>query len=148
MRVRTEQMMATVAALTEVPARIGTWMSKTMIRAVKADASSTGWVCGHSTLPVSRWMGSIAVRYSVRLDPAAAHGTLSVSVSIAANTIRPTVKRMKKKNKGRGQTFYNGGLVSREDTQAFADLYKAATDSPPDTCSGALSFEYVGNWKT
>ena len=76
-------------SLTDVPARIGTWMSKTIIRAVKAETSSTGWVCGHSTLPVSRWMGSIAVRYSVTLDPAAAHCTLSVSVSIAVNTIRP-----------------------------------------------------------
>jgi hypothetical protein len=41
-------------SLTEVPARIGTWMSKTMIRAVKAEASSTGALGEHNTLPTSR----------------------------------------------------------------------------------------------
>jgi hypothetical protein len=41
-------------SLTEVPARIGTWMSKTMIRAVKAEASSTGTLGEHNTLPTSR----------------------------------------------------------------------------------------------
>jgi hypothetical protein len=63
-------------------------MSKTMIRAVKAEASSTGALGEHNTLPTSRWMGSIAVRYSVTFDPAAAHCTLSDSVSIAASAVR------------------------------------------------------------
>lgn len=41
-------------SLTELPARIGTWVSKTMIRAVKAEASSTGALGEHNTLPTSR----------------------------------------------------------------------------------------------
>jgi hypothetical protein len=44
-----------IFSLTEVPARIGTWMSKMMIRAVKAEASSTTGALGeHNTLPTSR----------------------------------------------------------------------------------------------
>jgi hypothetical protein len=70
-------------SLTDVPAKMGTWMSKTMIRAVKADTSAMGFVSGHSTLPTSRWIGSIAVRYRVTLDPAAAHCTLSASASVS-----------------------------------------------------------------
>ncbi len=94
-------------SLTDVPARMGTWMSKTMIRAVKADASATGSVGGHSTFPTSRWMGSIAVRYRVTLDPAAAHCTLSVSVSIAASHAgQPRVesRTLRKKNIGQDWT--------------------------------------------
>jgi len=43
-----------ILSLTDVPARIGTWISKTMIRAVKAEASSTRELGEHNTLPTSR----------------------------------------------------------------------------------------------
>lgn len=69
---------------TDAPAVMGTCISNTMIRAVKTMASGTGSVGGQRTLPMLRCTGSIAVKYRVALDPAAAHGTLSSSTSIAA----------------------------------------------------------------
>jgi hypothetical protein len=83
-------------SLTDVPAKIGTWISKTIIRAVKADASAMGFVGGHSTLPTSRWMGSIAVRYKVTFDPAAAHCTLSASVSVSMAAIRTIISKSRR----------------------------------------------------
>lgn len=58
-------------------------MSNTMILAVNDAAIGIKSVVGHSTLPILRWIGSTAVRYSVAFVPAAAHGRLSDSVSIA-----------------------------------------------------------------
>jgi hypothetical protein len=45
-------------------------------------------------------------------------------------------------------TFHSRSLVPRQDTQAFADLHQATTDSTPYTGSRTLTFEYVGNRKT
>jgi hypothetical protein len=45
-------------------------------------------------------------------------------------------------------TFHYRSLVPRQDTQAFADLHQATTDSSPYTGSRTLTFEYVGNRKT
>jgi hypothetical protein len=70
---------------TDAPAVMGISISKTIIRAVKMVASGTGSVGGHKTLPIFKWTGSTAVKYSVALEPAAAHGTLSSSTSIATS---------------------------------------------------------------
>ena len=47
---------------TDVPARMGTCMSKTIIRAVNTVASGIKFVGGHNTLPILRWMESTAVK--------------------------------------------------------------------------------------
>jgi len=46
------------------------------------------------------------------------------------------------------QTFHYRSLVPRQDTQAFADLNQATTDSSPYTGTRTLTFKYIGNRKT
>ena len=61
----------------------GKSISKTIMRAVKEVVRGTKSVGGQRTEPMFSWMGSTFVRYSVAFDPAAAHGTVSSSTSIA-----------------------------------------------------------------
>lgn len=68
---------------TDAPAVIGTWISKTMIRAVKTVASGTRFVGEHRTLPMLRLTGSTSIKLRVTLKPAAAQGAYSSSISIA-----------------------------------------------------------------
>ena len=45
-------------------------------------------------------------------------------------------------------TFHYRSLVPRQDSQTFADLHQATTDSSPYPGSRTLTFEYIGNRKT
>lgn len=53
-----------------------------MILAEKLRARGMTSDGGHRTLPILRCTGSIAVRYNVTLEPAAAQGRFSVSASM------------------------------------------------------------------
>ena len=68
---------------TDVPAVIGTWMSKTMILALKVVMRGITSLGGHSTLPMLICRGSMAVRCKVTFEPAAAHSSFSSSDSMA-----------------------------------------------------------------
>ena len=69
---------------TDEPAVIGSWISNTMIRTVNVLTSGGKSVVEHKTLPMLKWIGSTAVKHRVALELAAAHGTYSSLISIAA----------------------------------------------------------------
>lgn len=71
---------------TEAPVVMGTWTSKTMILAVKLRARGITSDSGHSTLPMFKLTGSMAVKNSVTLAPAAAHCKSASSDWIAGYT--------------------------------------------------------------
>lgn len=73
-------------AFTEAPAVMGICISKTMILAVNNAASGTNSVVGQSTLPILKFIGSMAVRLRVTFEPDAAHGTNASSSSIATHS--------------------------------------------------------------
>jgi hypothetical protein len=62
---------------------MGSWMSNTMMRALKTVASGTSESGAHSTLPMSRLMASTFTRFRVTFEPSAAHGTPVSSYTIA-----------------------------------------------------------------
>lgn len=126
---------------TDVPVVIGSWISNTMIRAVKTVANGTTSDGGHRTLPMLRWIGSMQVRYSVALVPAAAQGTLFSSTSITALGQQPTHESI-----GRLElTSYKPRFIPWKYSKTLSDLYDAPTYTTGHTRPGSLSLEDIGD---
>jgi len=69
--------------ITEVPAVMGTSISKTIILAVNCFARGTTSDSEQSTLPMLRFTGSTDVKVRTTFEPEAAHGTDASSISMA-----------------------------------------------------------------
>lgn len=110
---------------TDVPAVIGTWISKTMMRAVKLVTKGTTSVGGHNTLPMVICLGSTAVRCKVMFDPAAAHSSLSSSDSIAEKGQSISLSKRIHED----QTFHHSSFITRNNSESLADLHQATADS-------------------
>ena len=68
--------------LTEVPAVMGIWISKTMILAVKEEVKGMMAPGRQRTLPIFSDIGSTPVRVRLTFDPEPVHGRISPSLSI------------------------------------------------------------------